>query len=127
MNEVISDKPISGTVRASKRYSIFTKEQLKIAKELGICKKTLYQRVKKGIPPDQACSIKNQKKHDWNKEIYALYKADESIADGTIYEIAAKTGKSVQLVKFYTSNAYKKRASENALVMEYLGNEDEYC
>ncbi|CAH1857528.1 hypothetical protein [Convivina intestini] len=43
--------------------------------------------------------------------IYALYKGDEYICDGTITEIARKTGKTRNTLYWMTSNAYKKRIS----------------
>ena len=44
---------------------------------------------------------------------WALYKGDEFIADGTIAEIAAKTGKTFDTLRFYTTPAYQRRV-ENA-------------
>lgn len=106
---------------------IFTQEQLKQAAKLGINKDTLYRRVRAGVPPDIACSTQHlsKKRHDWDNEIYALYRGDEFIATGTVYEIAAATKKSVRLIKFYTYNSVKERSSENALKMFYLDRDDE--
>lgn len=41
--------------------------------------------------------------------IYALYKGDDFICDGTITEIARKTGKTRNSLYWMTSPAYKKR------------------
>ncbi|CAH1857247.1 hypothetical protein [Convivina praedatoris] len=54
--------------------------------------------------------------------IYALYKGDEYICDGTITEIASKTGKTRNTLYWMTSNTYKKRISrgKNRLQMVEL-------
>ncbi|MEG2709218.1 MAG: hypothetical protein RR968_08780 [Vagococcus sp.] len=46
--------------------------------------------------------------------IYSVYKGDEEIAFGTIEEIAAKLKIKPESVKFYGTNVYKNRTTENA-------------
>lgn len=45
----------------------------------------------------------------WHKRIYALYKGDDLICDGTIREISRKTGKTVDHLKWMTYPTYAKR------------------
>ena len=45
-------------------------------------------------------------------KIYALYKGDEYIADGTLEELAGKTGKTYNTLKWMTYQSYKKRLQE---------------
>ena len=58
----------------------------------------------------------------WDKRIYALYKGETNLADGTILEIAERTGKSIASIRYMTFPIYNKRAnnSENRLIMVYL-------
>ena len=47
-------------------------------------------------------------------KIYALYKGDEYITDGTLEEIARKTGKTYNTLKWMTYPSYKKRLQERS-------------
>ena len=51
--------------------------------------------------------------------IFALYAGEKNIADGTLEEIAAKTGKKVNTLKWYLSPSYKRRSKNytNGIVM----------
>lgn len=42
-------------------------------------------------------------------KIYALYKGDQLIADGTLLQIAYKTGVKLRTIKFYKTPTYLKR------------------
>lgn len=42
-------------------------------------------------------------------KVYALYKGDHFLADGTIREISEKTGKTINHLRFMTKPAYKRR------------------
>lgn len=44
-----------------------------------------------------------------NKKEYALYKGEEILSIGTIEEIAEEVGTSVENVKYYNTNAYKRK------------------
>jgi len=60
-----------------------------------------------------------------NKEelltVYALYKGEQLIADGTIKEIAKKLGNSEKTIRFFATPSYKKRVSENGRRLVRLG------
>ena len=107
----------------------FTPEQFKKAEELGISKAMLHARVRKGMTPEEACSTPigvRKSRHNWDTEIYAMYKGEELLADGTVYEIAEKLFLAVESVKHYGTQAARKRnKSGNRLELVYLGNEDE--
>lgn len=63
----------------------------------------------------------------WHKRVYALYKGDVFIVDGTIREIAEETGKSIDFLRYMNSPVYKKRCinSKNRLAMVSLDDEEE--
>lgn len=44
-----------------------------------------------------------------SKRIYALYKGDKFIADGTLRELAYKTNRTYDTLYFYTTPAYQRR------------------
>lgn len=46
--------------------------------------------------------------------IYALYKGEQNLADGTLAEIAMKTGKTYNTLKWMTYPSYKKRLQERS-------------
>lgn len=61
-------------------------------------------------------------------KVYALYKGEENITDGTIYEIAAKTGKKLSYIRWMTYPcAHKKiirgKRSKGCLQLVYIGEE----
>ena len=56
-------------------------------------------------------------------KIYALYKGDEYIADGTLEEIAEKTGKKLASLKWMLTPAANKRASAGSSVLVCIGEE----
>lgn len=41
--------------------------------------------------------------------VYALYKGDKFIAEGTIHELSTQTGLKASTIRFYMSKAYQKR------------------
>lgn len=43
------------------------------------------------------------------RKIYAMYRGDELLCTGTVYEIAEKMDISVSTVRFYSMPAYRKR------------------
>lgn len=43
---------------------------------------------------------------------YALYKGDKLIAIGTIQEIANELGVQYRTIKYYTTNAYKRKLAK---------------
>ena len=60
------------------------------------------------------------------KKIYALYKGDEFISEGTIEEISQETGKTVKTLEFFTYPAYKKRCKPNGKRLRMILLEGNY-
>lgn len=62
----------------------------------------------------------------WYKRVYALYKGDLFITDGTIQEISKATGKSLNHIRFMTFPSYEKRLinSKNRMAMVSLDDEE---
>lgn len=114
---------------SSRNKSVFTKKQLEEMRRNNISYWTAIDRVKKsGMTPDIAVTLKpmhkfNGLERDLEHEIYALYKGEELITDGTIFEIAEETGKKLRTLKQYTYESYKKVTKNNALSMVFLYNE----
>jgi hypothetical protein len=62
----------------------------------------------------------------WRERVYALYKGEALIADGTIQEIHEKTGKTFNHLRFMIYPAYEKRCKgKNCLQMVRLDGEEE--
>ena len=59
--------------------------------------------------------------------IYALYKGEQILSTGTIYEIAKDLGVEVRTIKYYGTNAYKRKLENrnvrNARELVNLDNE----
>ncbi|MEX3713638.1 hypothetical protein ABFV99_14690 [Cytobacillus horneckiae] len=60
----------------------------------------------------------------WDKRIYALYKGEENITDGTILEIAARTGKTIKSLRWMTYDAYKERCKKSKNIIELVPIDD---
>ena len=58
-------------------------------------------------------------------KVYALYKGEQFICDGTVEEIAKYTGKTIRTVRFYRYECYKKRVKENNNRLIMIELEDE--
>ncbi|SCX38432.1 hypothetical protein [Lysinibacillus fusiformis] len=58
----------------------------------------------------------------WHKRIYALYKGEQFITEGTIREISRETGKTIDFLRYMTYPIYQKRSenSKNRLKMILL-------
>lgn len=56
-------------------------------------------------------------------KIYALYKGDEYVTDGTLEELAEKTGKKLASLEWMLTPTAKKRAGAGSSVLVYLGEE----
>lgn len=48
-----------------------------------------------------------------SKRIYALYKGEKFIADGTLRELAHKTNRTYDTLYFYTTPAYQRRVENS--------------
>lgn len=58
-------------------------------------------------------------------QIYALYKGDVNLCDGTIEEIAQKAGLRPKTVYFYSTPGYQKRADTKMALVSISENDDE--
>jgi len=58
-------------------------------------------------------------------KVYALYKGEDIVADGTIYDIAEQTGISTKTLYFYRTPSWKKRTTGNAKRLVYIGKNTE--
>lgn len=59
-----------------------------------------------------------------NEKVYALYKGERLLADGTIHEIAEKMGVQVESIRFYKTPTYQRRVKgENRRVVVCLDDE----
>ena len=61
----------------------------------------------------------------WYKRIYALYKGDRFIVEGTIREIHRETGKSIYFLKWMTYPTYKKRCGNGPNRLRMISLDDE--
>lgn len=50
----------------------------------------------------------------WHERIYALYKGEHFIAEGTIREISKETGKTIDFLRYMTYPIYEKRCGRSA-------------
>lgn len=57
------------------------------------------------------------------KKIYALYKGDNYMMDGTKQELADYLKVKVRTIDFYMSPTYKRRNKGNRTIVVYLGEE----
>ncbi|CRK80335.1 hypothetical protein [Neobacillus massiliamazoniensis] len=48
----------------------------------------------------------------WHKRVYALYKGDQFISEGTIREISRETNKTVDFLKYMTYPVYQRRCGK---------------
>ncbi len=60
------------------------------------------------------------------KRIYSIYKGDEFIATGTKNELAELLDVKPETIVFYSTKSHKNRMTENQLVADFLGYEDEF-
>lgn len=60
----------------------------------------------------------------WHKRVYALYKGEEYIADGTIRELSRKTGKSVGWLRWMTKPAYQRRVEASKKRLQLVSLDD---
>ncbi len=53
-------------------------------------------------------------------KIYALYRGDENLMDGTLAQIAEARGIKIETLRYMTSNVYKRRHERAKHHREYL-------
>ena len=109
---------------------VLTKEQIEEALNNGISESTLRKRIYNNWSLEDAIQKPIQRKSlkdSWKNKVFALYKGDNFIADGTVFEIAEKTGKPVSAIKTLMYPSYIKKAIAlqwvDYQVLEYLGEE----
>ena len=61
----------------------------------------------------------------WHKRIYALYKSDQFITEGTIREISRVTNKSIDFLKYMTYPIYEKRCGDSPKRLRMVSLDDE--
>lgn len=54
-------------------------------------------------------TMRKRKNDAWRETIYALYRGENNICDGTIEEISRKSGKSVKMLRWMLNPAYARR------------------
>lgn len=69
-----------------------------------------------------------------HKRIYALYRGDAYICDGTAYELATDTGLKVATILWYATGVRRRRVdsqqrkSKKSIIVEPIGwDDDDYC
>ncbi|WP_404427283.1 hypothetical protein LG296_01565 [Ureibacillus chungkukjangi] len=62
-------------------------------------------------------------KRHFNNRIYALYRGEEYLTDGTQKELAQYLGVKRKTIQFYMTPSWLKRTSENALRVIALDDE----
>lgn len=60
----------------------------------------------------------------WQERIYALYKGEQFIAEGTIPEIHKETGKSIHFLRWMNTPAYNKRAAKGKKRLQIIKLDD---
>lgn len=61
----------------------------------------------------------------WHKRIYALYKGEQFISEGTIREISRDTGKTVDFLKWMRTPTYAKRCGNGRNRLKLISLDDE--
>ena len=57
------------------------------------------------------------------ERIYALYKGEKNLTDGTKQQLADYLKVKITTISFYLSKAYRRRTTENAYRVIYIGKE----
>jgi len=60
----------------------------------------------------------------WHKQIYALYKGEQFVAEGTIQEISRETGKTIDFLKYMTRPIYQKRSANGKKRLKMISLDD---
>ncbi|MBG9756384.1 hypothetical protein J2B92_17275 [Lysinibacillus sphaericus] len=60
----------------------------------------------------------------WHKRIYALYKGELFITEGTIREISKATGKTIDFLKYMTYPIYEKRSKNGKHRLKMISLDD---
>ena len=110
---------------------VMTQEQIDIAEANGVNKSTLWKRLKmnwdveKAVNKPPSAIGRNKSRLNWESKEYVVYRGEEFVTVGTVYEIAEQLGIKVQTAKFYTYDSYKQRSDNHLITLDLL-EEDEY-
>ncbi|CAM4359408.1 hypothetical protein BAMA_16195 [Bacillus manliponensis] len=61
----------------------------------------------------------------WREKIYALYKGERFITEGTIQEIHEQTNKSISFLRYMTAPVYEKRCGDSVKRLRLIPLDDE--
>jgi hypothetical protein len=61
----------------------------------------------------------------WHKRIYALYKGETFITEGTIREISIETNKTIEFLQYMTYPIYEKRCGDSPKRLRMVSLDDE--
>lgn len=61
----------------------------------------------------------------WHKRIYALYKGEQFIAEGTIREISREANKSIDYLRYMTYPIYQRRCGDSPKRLRLISLDDD--
>ncbi|WP_077247809.1 hypothetical protein [Bacillus sp. FJAT-27225] len=61
----------------------------------------------------------------WHKRVYALYKGDDFLSEGTIREISKETGKSIYFLRYMRTPTYAKRLVKSTSRLQLIPLDDD--
>ncbi|HFJ9381206.1 TPA: hypothetical protein ACGW65_005733 [Bacillus paranthracis] len=61
----------------------------------------------------------------WNERVYALYKGDQFLTDGTILEISKGTNKSLDWLRYMLTPSYEKKRENSINCLRLIQIDDE--
>ena len=108
------------------KYKFFTEEEMIQAEKNGINRNVLRGRLKSNWDKERAITKRlKPARIDWEDTIMALYKGEEFIMDGNVFEIAEQLGIAISTCKGYYHKSYKDRTKGNALSLVVIGKYSE--
>lgn len=111
-----------GSVLANEQYGEdVVKQYREQAIKKGISPTLFYNRIKGGMDIEEAAKMPRQEGEEAGKEFF-LCKGDEIIEEGTVYEIAYRTGRSVSMLNNRGTKSYRESCEgTNRLVLKPKG------
>ncbi|PGC56579.1 hypothetical protein COM24_07145 [Bacillus toyonensis] len=61
----------------------------------------------------------------WHERLYALYKGEQFVTEGTLPEISLAAKKSIQWLRYMTYPAYDKRCNDSVKRLRLVSLDDE--
>ncbi|MDR5047800.1 hypothetical protein FNE59_20020 [Bacillus thuringiensis] len=61
----------------------------------------------------------------WNERLYALYKGEQFVTEGTLPEISVAAKKSIDWLRYMTYPAYDKRCTNSVKRLRLISLDDE--